>query len=77
MRLAEIIEVGHFVEGTIQVRPMFKLVEEGDNPKWRVESWSSNFEDVLEQNGIILGEAPEFLTFSHTAAGSKEVAASR
>ncbi|MCB0346504.1 MAG: CpaF family protein [Bdellovibrionales bacterium] len=76
VRTGEIIEVGHFVEGTIQVRPMFRLVEEGDNPKWRVESWSSNYDEVLERNGIILGDAPEYLGFSHVSSGpgSSEVA---
>lgn len=77
VRLAEVIEVGHFVEGVIQVRPMFKLVEEGDNPRWRVESWSSNFEEVLERNGIILGDAPEYLSFSHFAGVPSEASASR
>lgn len=79
VRTGEIIEVGHFVEGTIQVRPMFKLVEEGDNPKWRVESWSSNYDEVLERNGIILGDAPEYLGFSHVSSGpgSSEVARTR
>lgn len=67
VRLAEVIEVGHFVEGQIQVRPMFKLVEEGDNPKWEVQSWSSNYEDVLARNGIYLGDAPKYLTFSNAA----------
>jgi pilus assembly protein CpaF len=66
VRIAEVIEVGHFVEGSIQVRPMFKLVEEGDNPKWRIDSWSSSYEDVLERNGIVLGDAPQYLTFSNT-----------
>ena len=71
VRTGEIIEVGHFVEGTIQVRPMFKLVEEGDNPKWRVESWSSNYDEILERNGIILGDAPEYLGFSHVSSGPR------
>ena len=62
--MAEVIEVGHFVEGNIQVRPMFKLVEQGDNPQWEVLSYSSFFEEVLEQNGIYLGDAPKFLGFS-------------
>ncbi|HQH28396.1 MAG TPA: ATPase, T2SS/T4P/T4SS family, partial [Oligoflexia bacterium] len=65
VRMAEVIEVGHFVEGNIQVRPMFKLVEQGDNPQWEVLSYSSFFEEVLEQNGIYLGDAPKFLGFSN------------
>ena len=64
VRLAEIIEVGNFVEGNIQVRPMFKLAQEGENPKWEVLSWSSNYEDVLHRNGIVLGNAPQFLSFT-------------
>ncbi len=64
VRMAEVIEVGHFVEGNIQIRPMFKLVEQGDNPQWEVLSYSSFHEDVLERNGIYLGDAPKFLGFS-------------
>ncbi|MCB0358150.1 MAG: CpaF family protein [Bdellovibrionales bacterium] len=79
VRMGEVIEVGHFVEGQIQVRPMFRLVEQGDHPRWRVESWSSNYDEVLERNGIILGDAPEYLGFSHVSSGaqSKDVAKSR
>ena len=68
VRLAEVVEVGHFLEGQIQVRPMFALVVQGENPKWEVLSWSSNFEDVLEKNGIFLGDAPQYLTFSSAAS---------
>ncbi|RIL06033.1 MAG: hypothetical protein DCC75_11180, partial [Proteobacteria bacterium] len=46
-RVGEIIEVGHFVEGVIQVRPMFSLMKTGERPVWRVDSWSSSFEDIL------------------------------
>lgn len=67
VRMAEVIEVGHYVEGNIQVRPMFKLVEQGDNPQWEVLSYSSFFEEVLERNGIYLGDAPRFLGFSNTS----------
>lgn len=77
VRCAEVIEVGHFVEGNIQVRPMFKLVKEGENPLWEVLSYSSFHEDVLEMNGIYLGDAPKFIGFNtasnvpstHEAAG--------
>ena len=31
VRMGEVIEVGHYVEGNIQVRPMFKLVEQGEH----------------------------------------------
>lgn len=75
VRIAEIIEVGHFVEGSIQVRPMFKLIQQGENPVWEVQSWSSNYEDVLEKNGIVLGDAPQYLTFANTSG--TEAAASR
>ena len=67
VRMAEVIEVGHYVEGNIQVRPMFKLAQEGDNPQWEVLSYSSFHEDVLERNGIYLGDAPKFLSFSGVA----------
>jgi len=77
VRLAEVIEVGNYIEGNIKIRPMFKLVEEGENPKWEVLSWSSNYEEVLHRNGIYLGDAPQFLTFSGVSGNagqdSKEV----
>lgn len=62
-RVGEVIEVGHFVEGVIQVRPMFKLVEQGERPVWRLESWTSNFDHVLHENGIHLGESPPEFSF--------------
>ena len=65
VRMAEVIEVGHFVEGQIQVRPMFKLVEHGEFPVWEVQSWSSNHDEILESNGIFLNDAPKHLTFSN------------
>ena len=63
-RIGEIIEVGHFVEGVIQVRPMFTLIKTGDRPAWRVDSWSSSFDDVLAEEGIYLGDSPPEITFS-------------
>lgn len=79
VRMAEVIEVGNFVEGSIQIRPMFKLVTEGDNPEWAVQSWASNFEEMLVSNGIILGDAPERLTFQNAnpKSGSTGVAVTR
>lgn len=72
VRTAEVVEVGHFVEGSIQVRPMFKLVQEGENPVWEVQSWSSNYEEILTKNGIILGDAPQYISFNNL--GSSESA---
>jgi len=70
VRLSEIIEVGNYVEGNIQVRPMFKQVQEGENPRWEVKSWASNYEDILQRNGIFLGDAPQFLTFTNVPSTS-------
>ncbi len=70
-RVGEVIEVGHFVEGSIQVRPMFSYHRVGDRPMWRVESWTSSFEEVLSADGIFLGDAPPELTFS--SVGSEAV----
>jgi len=56
-RIAEIIEVGHFVEGAIQIRPMFTLIKQGVRPVWRVDSWNSNFQEYLKKDGINLGES--------------------
>jgi len=65
VRTGEVVEVGHFVEGSIQVRPMFKLVQQGENPVWEVQSWSSNYEEILTKNGIILGDAPQYISFNN------------
>jgi pilus assembly protein CpaF len=62
-RIAEIIEVGHFVEGIIQVRPMFTLIKQGVRPTWRIDSWASNFDEVLKADGIHLGDSPPEITF--------------
>ncbi len=72
-RVGEVIEVGHFVEGVIQVRPMFSLIKTGDRPVWRVDSWSSSFDDVLADAGIFLGDSPPEITFGGvgTSAGAK------
>jgi pilus assembly protein CpaF len=66
-RVAEVIEVGHFVEGTIQVRPMFTLIKQGVRPVWRVDSWNSNFQEQLKKDGVNLGEAPAELTFDENS----------
>lgn len=63
-RVGEVIEVGHFVEGVIQVRPMFKLVRTGERPLWRVESWSSGFDEILADHGIFLGDSAQEIGFS-------------
>lgn len=62
-RVAEIIEVGHFVEGVIQVRPMFTLIKQGTRPVWRIDSWASNFDEQLKADGIHLGDSPTEITF--------------
>jgi pilus assembly protein CpaF len=62
-RVGEIIEVGHFVEGVIQVRPMFTLIKTGERPVWRVDSWASAFDEVLNEDGIYLGDSPQEITF--------------
>lgn len=71
VRMGEVIEVGNFSEGNIQIRPMFKLVQQGDNPMWEVQSYSSFFEDVLEKSGIYLGDAPRYIGFNHDARGNE------
>lgn len=62
-RIGEIVEVGNFTEGVISVRPMFRLIETGERPIWRIESWSSQFDEVLINNGIRLGECPQEFSF--------------
>jgi pilus assembly protein CpaF len=70
VRIAEIIEVGNYVEGAIQIRPMFHLTEMGDRPVWKIQSWTSNFDSQLAKDNIFLGEAPPEITFSNVGAGS-------
>lgn len=63
-RVGEVIEVGHYVEGAVQVRPMFTCIKHGAHPIWSVDSWTSFFDEVLLENGIRLGDYPEELGFS-------------
>ncbi|MCO6432204.1 MAG: Flp pilus assembly complex ATPase component TadA [Deltaproteobacteria bacterium] len=73
-RVGEIIEVGHFVEGVIQVRPMFTQIKMGEQPMWRLDSWSSNFDEVLADNGIFLGDCPQEFGFGTSGQpGSQEM----
>jgi len=62
-RVGEVVEVGHFVEGVIQVRPMFTLIKTGAQPVWRVDSWSSGFEEYLSEDGIFLGDSAREISF--------------
>lgn len=71
-RVGEIIEVGHYVEGQIQVRPMFTLIKTGDRPMWRVDSWSSQFDEILSDEGIYLGDSPPEITFSNVGQEQKK-----
>ena len=64
-RIGEIIEVGHYVEGNIQVRPMFTYLKGTDRPLWRVESWASSFDDLLQSDGVYLGDLPPELSFQN------------
>jgi pilus assembly protein CpaF len=65
-RVGEIVEVGHYVEGMIQVRPMFKILKTGQNPVWKLESWSSSFDEQLSEAGIHLGSCQQEFGFSGT-----------
>ncbi len=69
-RIGEVIEVGHFVEGVIQVRPMFTLIKTGKQPVWRVDSWASSFDEILARDGIFLGDSPPELTMNTVSARS-------
>lgn len=66
-RIAEVIEVGHFVEGQIQVRPMFTLIKQGIRPVWRVDSWNSNFSEQLKKDGVNLGDSNQEITLPEVA----------
>jgi pilus assembly protein CpaF len=68
-RVAEVIEVGHFVEGQIQVRPMFTLIKQGVRPVWRVDSWNSNFSEQLKKDGVNLGDAAHEITLPDLEKG--------
>lgn len=59
-RIGEIIEVCHFVEGVIQTRPIFSYRSVHDQPQWRVDSWSSSFDEILSPHGVQLSRfSPE------------------
>ena len=73
-RVGEVIEVGHFVEGVIQVRPMFTLIKTGKQPVWRVDSWSSGFDEVLARDGLYLGDSPPEITLN-TVSGTRAAGA--
>lgn len=60
-RIGEVIEIGHYVEGSIQVRPMFRFDYTKEHPTWIVESWSSFFETTLTKDGVHLGSAHQLL----------------
>lgn len=70
-RVGEVMEVGHFVEGAIQVRPMFRLIQYGEKPVWRIDSWSSGFEKILAEDGVFLGEWPQEFSFNTPTPTSK------
>ncbi|MDZ4784513.1 MAG: ATPase, T2SS/T4P/T4SS family [bacterium] len=65
VRIGEIIEVGRYVEGMIQVKPMFSLIHMGERPIWQVHSWNSSFDEDLAKDGIYLNQAPPELTFGN------------
>jgi pilus assembly protein CpaF len=69
-RVAEVIEVGHFVEGQIQVRPMFTLIKQGVRPVWRLDSWNSNFAEQLKKDGVNLGDSAREITLPDPERGS-------
>ncbi len=60
-RIGEVIEVGHFVEGAIQIKPIFRVDHSSDEPLWLVESWNSYFEEVLSKAGVHLGRLDKTL----------------
>jgi hypothetical protein len=70
-RVAEVIEVGHYVEGQIQVRPMFTQIKQGVKPIWRVDSFDSNFSEQLKKDGVKLEESPSEITFPELEGGKK------
>jgi pilus assembly protein CpaF len=62
-RVAEVVEVGNFSEGQIQIRPMFTIAKQGEKPTWKVESWASRFDEYLSKEGIFLGDSPPEIGF--------------
>lgn len=61
-RIGEVVEVGHFVEGAIQIKPIFRVDHSQETPTWLVESWNSYFEEVLSKDGIYLGRLDKTLS---------------
>jgi hypothetical protein len=42
---------------------MFTLMKAGSNPVWRVDSWASAFDEILNKDGIYLGDSPPEIGF--------------
>jgi pilus assembly protein CpaF len=76
-RIGEVIEVGHFVEGSIQIKPIFGFDHSKEQPTWIVESWSSYFDSVLVADGIHLGQHNTTLTLSQDRSPSPHTDRSR
>ncbi|HMO02410.1 MAG TPA: ATPase, T2SS/T4P/T4SS family [Oligoflexia bacterium] len=69
-RIGEVIEVGHFVEGVIQIKPIFTQMKRGANPIWQINSWSSNFDDFLLESGVDLKQGGREIGFNTPYSGS-------
>jgi pilus assembly protein CpaF len=69
-RIGEVIEVGHYVEGSIQIKPIFRFDHSSESPSWLVESWNSYFEEVLSKDGIHLGRLDKALCFDASSSRS-------
>jgi pilus assembly protein CpaF len=66
IRLAEVIEIGNYSEGQIQIRPMFNLRKRGTNPQWELLSWSSEFDNQLNEAGVFLKDSPRYFGFEES-----------
>lgn len=69
-RIGEIIELAHYVEGAIQVRPMFTYQQVRGNPSWKINSWSSQFDDILQSLGVRLSTFPAEMQPQQIAAAA-------
>ncbi len=78
-RIGEVIEVGHYVEGSIQIKPIFRFDHSSESPSWLVESWNSFFEEVLSKDGVHLGRLDKALCLetSSTQAPSSQTGSRR
>ncbi len=56
-RILEVVEIGSFSDGAIQLSPMFRYLPHPNRPQWRREAGLSQFQAELQSTGLALPTA--------------------